>query len=282
MAQNLQVLKRRIKTAQNIAQVARAMEMIAASKIKKAQSAVVNNKPYAEKIIAQTKNIVENIDKDSFSHPYLEKEKSQKTLMVILSPDKGLCGSLVTNITRKFLAIHNKENIYITVGKKMERFVSRMSNNLIASFPMGTTLPSFGAIFPIIELINQLYEKAEIGRVEILYPEFKSLFLQAPKVDRLLPIAIEEEQQQEHQLVYIVEPDIKTILSSLLPYYLEVVLYSRFIEAFTSEQAARMLAMQNAKNNALDISDYLTLLYNKSRQEKITNELLDLSNSQFV
>lgn len=282
MAHNLQVLKRRIKTANNIAQVARAMEMVAASKIKRAQSAVENNKPYAQKIITQTKNVLNNIDRETFTHPYLKENQSQKKLLVILAPDKGLCGSLVTNLLRRFFEAHDKDTLVITVGKKIERSIGSVTRQLVATFPMGTSLPHYSVVYPLINTIDTYYQKGEVGTVELLYPEFVSLFTQTPKLEQILPVSLEKDNYDTNTLPYLFEPDIATIVSWLLPYYLEVLLYNRIIETYTSEQASRMLAMQNAKNNALDIADFLTLSYNKSRQEKITNELLDLSNSQFI
>jgi len=281
MAQNLQILKRRIKTAKNIAQIAKAMEMIAASKIKRAQGAVTSNKPYASAITTQTQKLLSNIDRKKFSHPYLKSTDSEKKLLIILAPDKGLSGSLITNMGRKLFDMDLKNSYIVTMSKKMERLAIKTEGELIASFPFGTGLPSYGAVYPLIKLVEEYYVSGKVGFVELFYPEFDSIFSQKPHLTQLLPIAYPENEEKENtESPYLFEPSLTEILEALLPHYIEVALYSALIESHTSEQAARMVAMQNAKNNALDIADSLKLAYNKSRQEKITNELLDLTNGQ--
>ena len=275
MAQNLQILLRRKKTAQNIAQIARAMEMISASKIKKAQGEVVANKPYADRITKLTSSIIRHVDPSQFAHPYILGNKAEKSLALVISPDKGLCGSLNTNLFKKILEIDNKNLKLIAMGRKAGHFSRRLNSELIAEFNIGTTLPPYRTVYQLIEIINNEYVGGHVSSFKILYTEFTSMFTQTPVLKSILPIEMPSEEIIP--LPYIFEPKIQELLSELLPYYLEVILYNCLIEAYTSEQAARMVAMQNAKNNALDIADYLTLIYNKSRQERITNELLTLS-----
>lgn len=276
MAQNLQQLKRRIKTAGNIAQIAKAMEMISASKIKKAQSSVLAHKPYAQKIEDLTKRILQRLSGSKFSHPYLETKES-KTLYIVISPDKGLCGSLNTNLFRKLLEVDLEKNIVITVGKRAQQFCERMGITTLASFNMGTRLPNYRYVYNILEIITEQYA-ADVRKVEIIYTGFNSVFSQTVSQTTLLPI--EKEGAENDSLdTYIFEPGMVELLEDLLPYYVEVKLYNVLLEAHTSEQAARMIAMQNAKNNALDIAAALTLSYNKSRQERITNEILSLGNN---
>lgn len=293
MAQNLQILLRRKKTAQNIAQIARAMEMVSASKIKKAQSEVVANKPYADRITKLTSSIIRHVDPTQFSHSYIQGNEAEKSLVLTISPDKGLCGSLNTNLFKKILEIDNKNLKLISMGKKASQFSRRLEGELIAEFNIGTTLPPYTTVYQLIEIINNEYIGGHVSSFKILYTEFTSMFTQAPVLKSILPISAKGPHRREASetspkdgeipseelilLPYIFEPKIQDLLSELLPYYLEVILYNSLIEAYTSEQAARMVAMQNAKNNALDIADYLTLIYNKSRQERITNELLTLS-----
>ena len=277
MAQNLQLLLRRKKTAQNIAQIARAMEMVSASKIKKAQAAVEGNKPYAQRISELVVDMIKHVDREKFNHPYIRPPDSNKTLLLVISTDKGLCGSLNTNLFKKILERDNRDTKIIALGKKASRFCTRLEGELLAGFNMGTTIPPYSIVYQLIEIINQVYESENISSSRILFNEFNSIFTQIPTVKNVLPV--EQTDQEEETLPYLFEPNIDNILKDLLPYYLEVTLYNSIIEAFTSEQAARMIAMQNAKNNALDIAEYLTLSYNKSRQERITNELLILSNN---
>lgn len=283
MAQNLQLLKRRIKTASNIAQIAKAMEMISASKIKKAQNAVLNNKPYTEKIITLTNNILRHTNLTKFKHPYIENvnaegdlEQNSKRILIVITPDKGLCGSLNTNLYKKILEEDNSNTKIVALGKKATRFSQRLEAEIIADYSAGSSLPDYSIVYNLIEVINDNFLSGKVTKVDILYTGFTSIFSQEPTVKTLLPIKITHD---ESELPYILEPNEEEILSDLLPYYLEVYLYNSLLEAYTSEQAARMVAMQNAKNNALDIAEYLTLSYNKSRQERITNEILSLANN---
>ena len=276
MAQNLQLLRRRIKTAKNIAQVARSMEMISASKIKKAQTAVENNKPYAERIMNLSASILKNIDRDKFKHPYVDGNDSDKTLLIVISSDKGLCGSLNTNLTRKLLELDARNQKVFVIGKKVFQSAARLDSEYLGGINIGTVLPPYSMVYQIIELINQEYLSGKAGSVKILVNRFNSIFSQEPTIRTLLPIEVKPD---EVELPYIFEPASNEIIADLLPFYLEALIYNSLLEAYTSEQAARMVAMQNAKNNAFDIADYLTLSYNKQRQEKITSELLTLSNN---
>ncbi len=278
MAQNLQLLKRRIKTAKNVSQIAKAMEMMSASKIKRAQTTVENNKPYAKRIESLTGSLIQNTKRSKFKHPYIDANKSPKKLLIAISPDRGLCGSLNTNLFKALMAQEDKNTILITIGNKFERFASRLDYEFLASFPMGTTLPRYSIVYELVKLIDEQYKAGNVSSVEILYAEFVSFFEQKPKTHKILPINTEVVANNE-ELYHLFEPGPVKLLETLLPQYLEVALYSALLEAYTSEQAARMVAMQNAKTNAQDIASFLTLTYNKFRQEKITNEILDLGNN---
>lgn len=284
MAQNLQLLKRRIKTAKNISQIAKAMEMISASKIKRAQTAVENNKPYAERITDLTTRLINAIrnktDEGKFTHPYIDNQsESTNKLVIILSPDKGLCGSLNTNLAKKIATLPSANIQLVTVGTKIGRFAARLDLELLASFTMGNSLPSYAKVFDLVRFIEETYNTGNVAEVELIYTKFHSFFAQAPVIEKLLPLGRISQENAEEGLSYIFEPNLEEILKLLLPHYIETKLYNALIEAYTSEQAARMLAMQNAKNNASDIADYLTLAYNKSRQERITNDILDITNA---
>lgn len=283
MAENLKTLKRRIKTAKNISQIAKAMEMISATKIKRAKEAVENNRPYAEKIHELLENILRNLEVNEFTHPFLKSNNSKNKLIIALSPDKGLCGALIDNINKKLLEFGGVKNYSIvTIGKKIERFSVKLNMNNIAAFNMGATLPKYDVIFPVYEIISKYYMAGNASEVYLLYADFKSIFNQVPVITKLLPVEIKDNTIKKEDVVYKFEPNANSILEDLLPFYIETKLYSSMINAFTSEQAARMVSMQNAKNNAIDISNYINLLYNKLRQSKITNEILDITNSQIA
>lgn len=285
MAQNLQLLKRRIKTSKNIAQIAKALEMIAASKIKRAQTASQNNKPYADRITQFTSSIYHSLGDNTFTHPYLpnfksDEKKEERTLLIAISPDRGLCGSLNTNLYKKIMEIEGKKMKIVTIGKKIGLFSSKLDYELIASFPMGSTLPDYSMVYQIKNIIDEELS-SDITKVNIMYADFESYFTQIPTIKLLLPLSVEL-TSQENEDISLFEPGKTDLLTSLLPYYLEVQIYNSLLQAFTSEQAAQMVAMQNAKNNAYDIAEYLNLVYNKSRQERITNEILDLANSTHI
>lgn len=282
MAQNLQLLKRRIKTSKNISQIAKALEMIAATKIKKAQNATANNKPYAYEITNLTHKIISAGSLEDFSHPYLDKRASAKNLLIAISPDRGLCGSLNTNIYKKLIEVDNANTKIVTVGKKAALFASKLSFELLLSYPMGNTTPDYSLVYELKNIIDQELQNFSIGTVSILYPDFISLFTQTPVVKQLLPLQLGDVSQEKSDDISLLEPGRKNILEELLPYYLETQIFHALLTSYTSQQGAQMVAMQNAKNNALDIAEYLNLVYNKSRQEKITNEILDLSNNALI
>ncbi|MDO8269955.1 MAG: ATP synthase F1 subunit gamma [Candidatus Levybacteria bacterium] len=285
MAQNLQLLKRRIRTSKNIAQIAKALEMIAASKIKKAQGASQNNKPYADRITGVITDILLSLNNPTYKHKYLDPKMQEgttlsgKKLLIAISPDRGLCGSLNTNIYKKLIELDSKDIKIVTVGKKVGLFSSKLSFELLSSYPMGSTLPDYSLVYQLKTIIDEQLDAGEISSVHILYADFVSLFTQTPTVKQLLPLQFTDQPIVTSENGTLFEPGKEVLLDALLPYYLEVQLYNSLLQAFTSEQAAQMVAMQNAKNNAFDIAEYLNLVYNKSRQERITNEILDLANS---
>jgi F-type H+-transporting ATPase subunit gamma len=278
MAQNLQQLKKRIKTSNSIAQIAKAMEVISASKIRKAQDSVEKHNPYAKKI----KYMVQRILSDKDLHDDVEKlvnEKNGKCLGYIISPDKGLVGGLVVNLFKKASSYLKLDDYVVVIGQKAASEATRYGYNVLASFHMGTNLLKYDDLYPMIDIAKKFYFSGEVTKVSIIYTEFNNLLLQEPVVEEVFPIK-QNKNFKETDTDYIFEPSSQQILEDLLPFYFEVEFYSAFMNAYTSEQAARMIAMKNAKDNANDISESLTNIYNKSRQEKITNEILDLANGQ--
>jgi len=278
MPQNLQQLKKRIRTSQSIAQITKAMEMIAASKIRKAQLSVEKHNPYAKKISFMVQKIL--TDKDLLEGIALfSKERQGKKLIYVISPDKGLCGGLVVNLFKKLNAYASKDDIIISIGKKAINYALKYQYNVLASFNMGTSFPKYEDIFPMLELAKRYYMSGEVSTVSVVYTEFKNMLMQEAAADEIFPIK-QDEDFKDNGIDYIFEPDEPQVLADLMPYYLEVEFYGALMNAYASEQAARMTAMKNAKENANEISQSLTNLYNKSRQEKITNEILDLANGQ--
>jgi len=278
---NLLQLKRRIRAAGNISKTTRAMQMIAVSKLKKAQDATLSGRPYVEKLSAITQNVSSKLG-EKFNHPYMQKNESKNTLVLVISPDKGLCGSLVTNLIREIVSFNsqNKDSIYITIGKKIEAFAGSLNKELVASFKFGTTLPSFDMVLPIVKIIDEYFLNSKVGSAKIISTSFLSVFSQKPEIINVLPIEFPKDTVSNSFTLF--EPQPSKLLPPLLSHFLEMKIYQTLLESFASEQGARMVAMQNATDNALEIVQDLQLEYNKGRQEKITNEILDIGGASFT
>lgn len=278
---NLLSLKRRIRAAQNVSKTTRAMQMIAISKLKKAQNATLSGRPYVEKLSSVSQNLSSGLDSKS-THEYMRKNKGKnKTLVIVFSPDKGLCGGLVTNLLREIINFDSQHsnNIYLTFGKKTEHTIVNLKKELVASFKFGNTLPSFDMVFPIVKIIDDYFLEGKIDSVKIISTSFLSVFSQKPKITNILPIEFGEEKPSPTTAYTLFEPSAEKLLPPLLRHFLEMTIYQQMLESFASEQGARMVAMQNATDNALEIVQDLRLEYNKGRQEKITNEILDIGSA---
>ena len=273
-------IKRRIQTALNVSKTTRAMQMIAASKLKKAQNATISSRPYVEKLIGLSKALTDRLGEDDLNDYMIEPKDLSDTLLLVFSPDKGLCGGLITNLVKELInQDKNDKNIkYLTIGKKIEKIPARLGKEIVASFNFGTTLPIFDMVYPMAKIIDDHFLNKRVANVKILYTHFLSVFSQVPRVETILPIKIQNANGsgKETPQFTLFEPSPKEILPSLLRHYLEMVLYQYLLESYLSEQAARMVAMKGATENAEEIIDYLKLEYNKQRQEKITNEILDI------
>jgi len=280
MPQNLRTLKSRIRTAKNIAQLAKTLEMVSVAKIRKARVLAETVRPYAERITSLGDTAIRAVGPGEFVHPYLAERPGNRVLLVI-GPDKGLCGPLVSNLVRKMFDEDSQDSRLITVGKRMEGPAARIAGNrLVASFPVGSRLPEYSLVYDLVLAINGLILSGQATRLDVVYTRFVSYFTQVPTVDHVLPLVPEAEPEgPEAERPHTIEPDLAGLLEALLPHYLEVRLFDAVIQAYSSEHGARMVAMQNAKKNALEIADSFTLLYNKTRQERITNEILDLANT---
>lgn len=277
---NLLSLKRRIKAAGNVSKTTRAMQMIAVSKLKKAQDATIAGRPYVEKLSSISQNVLSRLN-NKYTHEYMRNNESNKSLVLILSPDKGFCGGLVSNLIREIINFDSKNNnnMYLTVGKKVETTVVSLQKELIASFKFGTTLPTFDMVLPIIKIIDEYFLRQKVGTVKIISTNFLSLFSQKPKITNILPIDFPKLESASFSLF---EPAPEKLLPPLLRHFVEMTVYQQLLESYASEQGARMVAMQNATNNAKDIVEDLQLEYNKGRQEKITNEILDIGGAAFT
>jgi F-type H+-transporting ATPase subunit gamma len=294
MPENLRVLKGRIRTAKNIAQLAKTLEMVSVSKIRRARALAETVRPYAERITALTGDALRGLSPEERSHPYLRAGKGGGAggtgkaagpgkvpgrILLAIGPDKGLCGPLTGNVVRKLAESMDENTWLITVGKRMEApGVRAAGNRLLASFMMGARLPSYSLVFQLVRVINERMLSGQAVTLDVLYSRFVSYFSQVPTLQHVLPLEAPAAPVATAEAPPVIEPTSATLLEALLPHFLEVRLFDAVVQAFSAEHAARMVAMQNAKANALEIADTFTLLYNKTRQERITSEILDLGN----
>lgn len=274
---NIRLIRRRIKSADNISQITRAMEMVAASKMKKAQEQALLGKPYAEKIYRAVQELGVHIDKKN--HPLLSKgAPAGKLLVVVISTNKGLCGGLNTNLFRSILTWWSQREIdFITVGKKGENFIARQKKNLVADFSQKT--PFVDNVAALTSLLIESFLTAKYKEVYLAYNTFLTALKQIPTKKMILPITEFEQVAATPETKFsefVIEPSAGDVLASLLPHYLENQIRTAIYEAEASEHSARMIAMKNATDAASDFTAELTLLYNKARQEKITYEIADL------
>jgi F-type H+-transporting ATPase subunit gamma len=276
-------LRRRIRSVRNTAQITKAMQLIAASKMRRAQEMVLSGRPYAEKIsnvladlAAQLRTLEEAGDGPVV--PLLEQRPVQKTAMVLITPDRGLCGGLVTNISRTAVeAIRTAGGpvTIISVGRKGRAFVVRVGGDLKAVFTGIGDRPRLEDTLQISNLVIKAFEELEVDRVWLVYAKFESTAVQTPVVETLIPVDPAHLKPGEG-VGYIYEPDAPTVLQRLLPRYVQMNVYHAVLEAIASEHSARMVAMKNATDAANELVDELRLELNKARQESITSEILDI------
>jgi len=285
-------IRRRIKSVKNTAQITKAMQMVAAAKMRKAQQAALVGRPYADLMNAILGEAAPRIA--SFEHPLMEVRDVKKRAIIIVSSDRGLCGGLNSNLMREVAKLDKNTTIYVCAGKKGAQFVARTKRNLAAEFTYKDT-PTFAEARAISRFAQDLFLKGEVDAVDILYTKFVSTLVQQPKQVPFLPVgkikavtagvnAKEEELAVAGPRVdtFEFEPDEKTVLSELLPHSLNFQMHQLLLEAKASEQSARMVAMKNATDNAKQLIKDLTLEYNKLRQANITKELLEITTAQMA
>ncbi|MFC1873780.1 ATP synthase F1 subunit gamma [Chloroflexota bacterium] len=276
---NIRLIRRRIRSVQNIAKITRAMEMIAASKMRRAQERGLAGRPYAEKIRQVIADLAAMPRSESVPHPLLESRSVSRIAIVHVTPDRGLCGGLNTSINRQTVSFITEQGStpadLICVGRKGLDFMCRNGGNVRAEFTGLGDQPSLLDTLPISRIIIDDYTNGVIDAAYITYPQFVSTMTQKPVVMPILPVEPAEIPTAQN-VDYIYEPDPHTVLNGLLPRFVEMQIYHAILESIASEQSARMVAMRNATENGTELIDDLTLMYNKARQESITKELLDI------
>jgi F-type H+-transporting ATPase subunit gamma len=274
---NIRLIKGRIKSAKNIAQITKAMELVAASKMKKAQIAAQTGKLYARKIFDMVMLLAQKIDYSS--HPLLSKPDTLtgKRLVILISTNKGLCGSLNTNLFRFANTTYNEGyQEFVTFGKKSADFTVRIKKTILADFSKQT--PFVNLVPAVTDLVTEKYLSKQYDGIDLVYNEFISAVNYKPRRKTILPLSLEQDVSSVTDIPgeFLIEPNPAQVFNSLLPHYLENQIRDAILQAEASEQSARMVAMRNATDNALSLSEELTLVYNKARQEKITYEIGDL------
>jgi len=276
---NIRLIRRRIRGVQGIVKITRAMEMIATSKMRRAQQRGLAGRPYSEKISQVLADLAALPQAGEILHPLLQRRPVTKIAIVHITPDRGLCGGLNTNINRKTASFILEQSVPVTliaVGRKGLDFMRRYGRNIRAEFTRLGDQPSLLDTLPISRIITDDYTNGVIDLVYLAYAQFVSTMVQRPVLQQILPIepaAIPRAQNVD----YIYEPRPDVVLGHLLPRFVEMQVYHAILESIASEQSARMVAMRNATDNANELIGDLTLMYNKARQESITKELLDIT-----
>lgn len=282
-------IRRRIAAVKNNAKITQAMRMVAASKLRRAQEKIWSNRPYSEKLELVLSNLIHSVGED-YSSPLIHTHNEIKNIAaIVVASDKGLCGSFNSNILR-FAHNYIKEEIIskypnanvtlITVGKKSFSYFNKTNIFILKNYSGIFQKLEFSTAKDITSLVTEKYINGEFDKVMIFFNEFKNLLTQVPRMKNLLPIepvkAIAEKANSKINLNYIFEPNKELILDNLLPLQLDIQTWSALLESNAAQQAAQMMAMENATNNANDLIKYLELAYNKVRQASITKEMLEI------
>jgi F-type H+-transporting ATPase subunit gamma len=274
---DIRKVRRRIRGVSNISKITRAMEMIAASKMRKAQERGLQGRPYAAKIEQVIADLAALPDIGQ-QHPLLQRRPVKKVAVVHITPDRGLCGGLNANLNRHLAGFILEKKIpieVVAVGRKGRDFATRVSCTMCAEFTGLGDQPPFLDTLPISHIVIDEYTAGEIDEVYISYAQFISTMVQKPAMKQLLPVQPAVIPRAEN-VDYIYEPGAGVVLDGLLPRFVEMEIYHAILESIASEQSARMVAMRNATDSANELIGDLTLLYNKARQEAITRDLLDI------
>ncbi len=272
-------LRQRIKSIKNTSKVTKAMEMVSAAKMHRAQEQATKGRSYSSLMNEVLQNISTKIDLTS--HPLLTREVVEKQGILLITTNRGLCGSLNSNLFKKTLDISGDVS-FITLGKKGQVFVSRQAKPLAADFELleKTTLEFSRTI---TKFLTDAFLNKEFDKIHVIYTQFHSTLRQEAIVRQILPIVdleILNKLEQDSEIAvdeYLFEPSADSVLESILPHYILMEIYQMLLDASASEHSARMVAMKNASDNASELVDDLTLAYNQVRQTNITNEILDIA-----
>ena len=270
-------IKGKIGSIKNTQKITSAMEMVAASKMKKAQERMASGRPYAQNMLKVIGHIANgNLE---YRHPYLEEREVKRVGYIVISTDRGLCGGLNTNefklVTQdvKKWREQGVEVDFAALGSKACSFFNRFGGKLLAAESGLGDKPSVSDVVGVVRVMLKAYDEGQIDRVFLVFNDFVNTMTQKPVINQLLPLPKSEDEEYQHRWDYIYEPDPKEILEALMVRYIESQVYQGVVENAASEQAARMVAMKAATDNAGNLIDELQLVYNKARQAAITQEI---------
>lgn len=280
---NTRAIKRRIRTIASVQKTTNAMQLVAASKMRRAQARALAARPYAERmrsVLADLASLQDEASDDDTANPLLVKRPLERVTLVVVSPNRGLCGGLPGNLNRatgNFAIEHGTGTAIVAVGKKGRDFFARARYTIAAEFLELGDYPSLGDTLPISRIVIDDYRDNRTDGVFLAYSQFVNTVNQRPVVQQLLPVQPPEQAPSSASAIqWIFEPSPAEVLDELLPRYVEMQVYNALLENAASEQSARMVAMRNATDAARDMIDSLTLALNKARQDQITSELLDI------
>ena len=281
-------IRRRIKSVKNTRQITKAMELVAASKMKKAQQAAMAGRAYAALMAEMLAALADRVEEAT--HPFLTRRDVKVRGIILVTSDKGLCGPLNANLFKLVTDIKTPAK-YAVIGRKGSQFVARTRRDLLAEFTVSDRV-AFSEVKVVAEFMVQQYLDGHVDTVELIYPHFKNTLVQAPTQLPLLPLqslrdviadlrsdAGDTAKADNREILF--EPDAESVLSALLPLYINREIYQHVLDAKASEHSARMVAMKTAKDNATKLIGDLTLEYNKARQAAITQEILEIAAASF-
>jgi len=275
-------IRGRIRSVKNISQITRAMEMVAASRMRRAISRVTATRPYSERISAVIANLAggAGTSEGDEKFPLLDQRPVKRVAIILVTTDKGLCGALNSNVIRRASRyILNEANVpveVIAVGKKGRDFMVRYRRDVVAEFTTLGDYPTLAQVSPIAQVAVDDFTSGKVDAVYLIYTRFINTLSQRPEMQQLLPVQAPEQATATTGDV-IFEPSAGAVLNALLPRYVDQQVYRAILESVASEQSARMVAMRNATDNARDLVSELTLSLNKARQARITSEVSEIS-----
>lgn len=287
---SLRDIRRRIKSVKNTRQITKALELVAASKMKKAQQAALAGRPYANLMADMLASLAGRVE-DIFEHPFLIKRTVKTRGILLVTTDIGLAGGLNANVFKAVSEIKTPAK-YVAVGRKGAQFLARSRRDLVADFTISDRVP-FSDVKIVVEFMVKMYLEGTIDTIEVIYSRYKNTLVQEPTVRPLLPLTNVREFIAQHRTGgdgkkftddrdMVFEPNVKSVLEALLPFYVNRWVYQMMLSAKASEHSSRMVAMKTAKDNATKLIGDLTLEYNKARQAGITQEILEIAAASFA